>query len=59
MKSFTIANICKEVQRIQFDIENKKDYDSAVERCKNLDQLLSDIECGEYELVIDNGVQRR
>lgn len=48
---FTIGNICKEVQRIQFDIE-KGDYDSAIDRCENLDNLLCDIEDGKYDLVV-------
>lgn len=51
MTTFTIGNICKEVQRIQFDIENKE-YESAIDRCNNLDALLCDIEDGKYELVI-------
>lgn len=52
MTKFTIGNICKEVQRIQFDIE-KKDYNSAIDRCKNLDELLCEIEDGEHILVIE------
>jgi len=53
---FTIGNICKEVQRIQFDIEVRKDYNSAIDRCKNLDELLCEIEEGEYDLVIGSEV---
>ena len=44
-----IGNICKEVQRIQFDIENKY-YDSAVDRCENLDELICAIEDGRVKL---------
>ena len=39
----TIGNICKEVQRIQFDIEHKH-YLSAVDRCEKLDELMCEIE---------------
>ena len=59
MTEFTIGNICKEVQRIQFDLEAHKDIESAIERCKNLDQLLFDIEEGKHTLKIDDGVIRR
>ena len=52
VKKFTIGNICKEVQRIQFDIEVRKDYESAIERCENLDMLLCEIEEGKYELEV-------
>ena len=44
-----IANICKEVQRIQFDIEHEY-YDSAIDRCQNLDELISEIEAGRVKL---------
>ena len=50
---FTIGDICKEIQRIQFDIEIKKDYESAITRCENLDELLCDIELGKYDFNID------
>ena len=53
MTEFTIGNICKEVQRIQFDLEAYKDIESAIDRCKNLDDLLSDIENGKHTLVIE------
>lgn len=52
MTEFTIGNICKEVQRIQFDIEHE-DNKSAVERCKNLDELLCKIEEGKHSLVVE------
>ena len=52
IKKFTIGNICKEVQRIQFDLEAHHDIEGAIERCKNLDELLCDIEDGKYELEI-------
>ena len=42
---FSIGDICKEVQRIQFDLENE-DVASAMGRCDKLDQLLCDIEEG-------------
>ena len=47
---FSIGNICKEVQRIQFDLEQYGEITSAIDRCKNLDQLLCDIEDGTHEL---------
>lgn len=50
---YTVGDICKEVQRIQFDLENYGNIDSAIDRCKNLDQLLFDIEEGKYQLVIE------
>lgn len=53
MTKFTLANLGKEVQRIQFDIEAMA-YKSAIERCKGLDELIYAIEEGEHELVIDN-----
>ena len=49
---FSIGNICKEVQRIQTDIENKK-YKEAIERCDNLDNLLSMIEDGKHTLTLE------
>lgn len=52
MTKFTIGNICKEVQRIQFDIE-LGDVESAIDRCKNLDKLLYEIEEGKHSLVIE------
>ena len=52
MTEFSIGNICKEVQRIQFDLESKNDIESAIERCKNLDDLLCEIEDGKHTLVI-------
>ena len=55
---FTIGNICKEVQRIQFDIENKN-YKIAIERCKELDALLCEIEEGICTLVIEDEKIRR
>ena len=51
MTTFTIGNIAKEVQRIQFDIENGY-YKNAIDRCENLDQIFFDIEEGKHELVI-------
>ena len=44
-----IGNICKEVQRIQFDIENKE-YSSAIDRCEKLDELITSIEDGKVKL---------
>ena len=44
-----IGNICKEVQRIQDDIENKQ-YASAIDRCENLDELICEIEEGQVKL---------
>lgn len=58
MTKFTIGNICKEVQRIQFDLENE-DVASAMKRCDNLDDLLCKIEDGEHELEIGEVVLRR
>ena len=48
---FSIGNICKEVQRIKFDIECGY-IDSAKERCDSLDELLYEIEEGKHELEI-------
>lgn len=45
----SMGNLCKEVQRIQFDIENKQ-YNSAIDRCQNLDELISEIEDGRVKL---------
>ena len=53
MSIFTVGDICKEIQRIQFDLEAKNDIESAIDRCKNLDNLLCEIEDGEHELVIE------
>lgn len=50
---YTIGDICKEVQRIQSDLEDYGNIDSAIDRCKKLDQLLCDIEEGKYSLVIE------
>ena len=52
MTEFTIGNICKEVQRIQFDLEAYQDIDGAIDRCKNLDELLCEIEEGKHTLRI-------
>ena len=52
---FTIGNICKEVQRIKFDIECEY-MNSAKERCDALDELLCSIEDGEHELEIGDVV---
>lgn len=49
---YTIGDICKEVQRIQSDLEDYGNIDSAIDRCKKLDQLLCDIEEGKYPLII-------
>ncbi len=58
-RKFTIADICKEVQRIQFDIENDN-IESAIDRCKGLDDLLCDIEDGKHVLSINSPtVERR
>ena len=55
MTEFTIANnICKETQKIQFDLETRKGIESAIERCKNLDDLLCEIEEGKHTLVDRN-----
>lgn len=53
MTEFAIGDICKEVIRIQFDLEEKNDVESAIDRCKNLNNLLCDIEDGEHTLVIE------
>lgn len=45
----TIGNICKEIQRIQFDIETKH-YLSALDRCEKLDELICEIEDGKVKL---------
>ncbi|WP_303737263.1 hypothetical protein [Methanobrevibacter millerae] len=45
----TIGNICKEIQRIQFDIETKQ-YASAIDRCEKLDELICEIEEGKVKL---------
>ena len=45
----SMGNLCKEVQRIQFDIENKQ-YNSAIDRCQNLDELICEIEDGRVKL---------
>jgi hypothetical protein len=55
MTEFTIGNICKEVQRIRFDLENE-DVASAIKRCDNLDELLCEIEDGKHTLVIGDTV---
>ena len=55
MTEFTIGNICKEVQRIRFDLENE-DVASAIKRCDNLDELLCEIEDGEHTLSIGDTV---
>ena len=52
MTVFSIGNICKEIQRIQFDLEQYGDIESAIARCKKLDDLLCDIEDGKHSLVI-------
>ena len=52
---FTIGNICKEVQRIRFDLEDDRVV-SAINRCNNLDKILCDIEEGTHELEIGNCV---
>lgn len=56
--TYSVGDVCKEVQRIRFDIENK-DYVSAIDRCNGLDELLYKVEEGEYGLVIDEGSVRR
>ena len=53
MTEFTIGNICKEVQRIQYDLEQYGDISSAIDRCKRLDELLFEIEEGKHTLVIE------
>ena len=55
MTEFTIGNICKEVQRIRFDLENE-DVASAIKRCDNLDELLCEIEDGKHTLVIGDTI---
>lgn len=55
MTEFTIGNICKEIQRIRFDLENE-DVASAINRCDNLDELLYEIEDGKHTLVIGDTV---
>ena len=55
MTEFTIGNICKEVQRIRFDLENE-DVASAINRCDGLDELLCEIEDGKHTLVIGDTV---
>ena len=45
-----IGNICKEIQRIQFDLEQYGNIDSAIDRCKKLDELLCEIEDGRVKL---------
>lgn len=57
-QQFTIGDICKEIQRIQFDLENYGDVTSAIDRCKKLDELLYYIEEGEYNLIIDDGIKK-
>ena len=52
MTEFTIGDICKEVQRIQYDLETYQDIDSAIDRCENLDKLLCEIEDGKHILRI-------
>lgn len=49
MTEYTIGNICKEVQRIQYSIENQ-DYQDAINRCEQLDLLLCEIENGTHQL---------
>ena len=56
MVKYTIGNLCKEVQRIQYDLEQYGDVESAIDRCKGLDELLSSIEDGENELEIGDVV---
>ena len=58
VQTFTIGNICKEVQRIQFDLENE-DVGSAMSRLDNLDSLLCDIEDGKYGLEIGDVILRK
>lgn len=53
MSEFSIGNICKEVQRIQFDLESYGDVVSAIDRCKGLDELLFEIEEGEHTLIVE------
>lgn len=50
MTVFTLGNICKEVQRIQYDLEEYGDVASAIDRCKRLDELLCSIEDGTHKL---------
>lgn len=51
----TIANnICKEVQRIQSDLETRTSIESAIKRCKTHDDLLCEIEKGKHTLMDRN-----
>ena len=58
MTVYTIGNICKEIQRIDFDIKNEE-YESARERCYELDELLSSIENGEHQIEIGDVIIRK
>lgn len=49
---YTIGDICKEVQRIQYDLEQYGDIESAIIRCKNLDNLIYEIEEGIHEFEV-------
>ena len=53
MTEFTIGNICKEIQRIQYDLEQYGNIASAIDRCKSLDELLCEIEDGEHTLIVE------
>lgn len=55
MMFFSIGNLCKEVQRIKFDIEHGH-IESAMERCDNLDEFLCAIEEGKFGLELDDVV---
>ena len=55
MMFFSIGNLCKEVQRIKFDIEQGH-IESAMERCEGLDEFLCAIEEGKYGLKLDDVV---
>lgn len=44
------------MQRIIFDLENE-DVASAIKRCDNLDELLTEIEDGKHTLIIGDVVQ--
>ena len=55
MVEFTIGNICKEIQRIRFDIKCGE-YESAIDRCDNLDDLLCDIGDGKHNLSLESKV---
>lgn len=57
MTEFTIGNICKEVQRIRFDLETE-DIASAIDRCNSLDELLFEIEEGRHTLVTGDTVTK-